>query len=275
MTATSLRNLNNSRLERSLFSDSNPVLKALIPVAELVRANRKPVSPDNPWLIAEQKNSAAIRQAWDTYRDKRDSGYEKLFKSIYESPLLADLAGFKPETKKARSHGLDKKIRERQAEHDQWFEHGSVETGFMRLLIFVASGNGVIDERPFNGIKRVMLELGLNKTINLQQLKDTIKQQTYLVRMDGQRALNGLTKLLPAKEERQRAINLARELLALSGPISPEKESRLQVVEQVLKTNSLALKPAPKLIRASKKVIAPVIQKVKPTPRKRLKSTKS
>jgi pimeloyl-ACP methyl ester carboxylesterase len=273
MTATGLRNLNNSRLERVLFSDSNPLLKALVPVAELVRTHRKPVSPDNPWLKAEQKNSAAIRQAWDSYRDKRDSSYEKLFKSIYESPLMADLVGFKPATPKARLQGLDKKIRERQAEHDQWFEHGSVETGFMRLLIFVASGNGVIDERPFNGIKRVMFELGLNKTVNLQQLKDTIKQQTYLVRADGQRALNGLTKLLPTKADRRRAITLARELLALSGPISPEKESRLHAVAQVLKTSSTVQKTAPKLTRGSKKIRATPVEKAKPTTRKRVKST--
>ena len=105
----------------------------------------------------------------------------------------------------------------------------------MRLLIIVASGNGVIDERPFNGIKKLMLEFGLDKTVNLQQLKDTIRQQSYLVRKDEQRALNGLTALLPTKASRQRAMHLARELLSLSGPISDEKEDRLLRVAQVLK----------------------------------------
>jgi hypothetical protein len=79
-----------------------------------------------------------------------------------------------------------------------------------------------------------MTETGLDKTVSLKQLKETVKRQTFLVRMDEQRALDGLTALLPKKPERQRAMDLARELLALGGPISAEKEARLQRVAQVL-----------------------------------------
>ena len=238
MTAICMRYLNSSRLERALFSDSNPALKALKPVADLVRSRRKPVSANNPWLAIEQNNSKAIRQSWDSYRDARDSGYERLFKTIYESPQLTQLIGFKPETRNKSRYKLHQTIRERQAEHELWFEHGSIETGFMRLLIIVASGNGVIDERPFNGIKKLMLEFGLDKTVSLQQLKDTIRQQSYLVRKDEDRALNGLTALLPTKASRQRAMQLARDLLSLSGPISAEKEQRLLRVAQVLKLDA-------------------------------------
>ncbi len=235
MTATFMRNMNSSRLERNMFSDSNPALKALKPIAEMVRAQRKSVAPDNPWLQAEIKNSTAIRRGWDNFRDVRDAGYEKLFKAIYESPQLARMVGFTPKNRERAHHGMNEQMRARQKEHESWFEHGNVESGFLRLLIFVAIGNGVIDERPFNGIKRLMSEFGPDKAVTLQQLKDTVKQQTFLVRMDEQRALNGLTALLPTKADRQRAIKLARDLLALGGPISPEKEARLQRVELALK----------------------------------------
>lgn len=110
----------------------------------------------------------------------------------------------------------------------------------MRLLIYVASGNGVIDERPFNGIKRLMQEAGGDQKFNLQLLKDTIRQQTFLMRMDEARALRGLNKLLPAKAQRQRALTLARDLLSLSGPISAEKEGRLQRVSQILELEKTA-----------------------------------
>ena len=39
------------------------------------------------------------------------------------------------------------------------------------------------------------------------------------------------------KEERERALNLARELLAMSGPISAEKEGRLQRVADAVATS--------------------------------------
>ena len=245
MTATCLRNLNQSRLERTLFSDSNPFLKALKPVAELIRTQRKPVAPDNRWLKVEQQNSASLREAWDKYRDTRDAGYEKLFRAVYESPLLAQLVGFKPEPeKKTRlQHGMAKKIRERQLEHEHWFDQGTLEHGFLRLLIFVASGNGVVDERPFNGIKRLMKELGPDKTISLQQLKDDIRKQTFLVRRDEQRALTGLVKLLPTEADRMGAYTMTRDLLKLSGPISAEKEGRLQRVADILGFNAAGTSP--------------------------------
>ena len=241
MSAMTLRNLNPARFDRLLLSDSNPLLKAMKPLAELVRANRQPVSPDNPLHQLEKQADTAICKAWDSYRDARDALYERTFKAIYESPLAAAMTGFKPDMDMAqRAHAnnhcaeQEEMMRQRRAEHETWFDHGSPETGFLRLLIFVAAGNGVVDERPFNGIRRVMLESGLDKTVSLQQLKETIKQQTFLVRMDEPRALSSLTNLLTTAAERQRALNLARELLSMSGPISAEKEGRLQRVAEAL-----------------------------------------
>ena len=253
LSAAAMRNLNHSRLERSMFSDSNPLLKAMKPLADAVRVQRKPVSPDNPFLKAEQKAVQTLQASWDKYRDARDAGYEKMFKAIYESPWLAAMTGFKPEQPSERIHqGLDKKIAVRRAEHERWFEQGSPESGMMRLLIYVASGNGVIDERPFNGIKRLMLESGQDQKLSLQLLKDTIRQQTFLVRMDEQRALQGLNKLMPTKAGRQHALTMARDLLSLSGPISAEKEGRLQRVALIL---GLEKAETPQKVVAVKKAI--------------------
>jgi pimeloyl-ACP methyl ester carboxylesterase len=232
-SAALMRNLNPARSDRLLFSDSNPVLKAMKPLAEIIRNNRKPVAPENPLHQLEKQVDAAICKAFDGYRDSRDASYERMFKALYTSSTLAAVTGFKPEVasrsrRKNHSPEQQRLLRERHAAHETWFDRGSPETGFLRLLIYIAIGNGVVDERPFNGIRRVMQEIGLDKTISLQQLKDTIKQQTFLVRMDEERALTSLTNLLPTEAARQRALALAREMLSLSGPISEAKEARLQ-----------------------------------------------
>lgn len=249
-TAACLRNMNPARFERMLFSDSNPMLKAMQPMAERVRALRKPVSPDNPWLKGEQHMASAIGKAWDNYRDMRDASYERLFKAVYESPLLAAVVGFKPEQlhevkPRVRTWEQEEMLRLKRAEHEGWFKRGSPETGFLRLMIYVASGSGVVDERPFNGIKRVMRDIGLDKTVSLEKLKETIKRQTFLVRMDPERALSSLAHLLPEPHQRHQALQLARELLALGGPISADKESRLARVAQVLEYDSEQVPPAP------------------------------
>jgi hypothetical protein len=252
-------------------------MKAIAPLADMVKSQRKLVSTDNPWRKIEENNANAIRNAWDSYRDARDAGQERLFRAIYESPQLAEMIGFKPDTTQKKSTVHGNKINQRYARYEELYETGSIETGFMRLLIYVASGNGVIDERPFNGIRRLMQELGLDKKINLQQLKETIKQQTYLVRMNEQRALTGLLRLLPTRTERLRALTLTRELLELSGPINSGKEARLAQVAQVLQLN---LKPnikqniAPvKPKQSAKKNVPSRITKAKPATQKRLKST--
>jgi hypothetical protein len=70
--------------------------------------------------------------------------------------------------------------------------------------------------------------------VSLAQLKEAIKRETFLVRMDEKRALDGLLILLSNKKQRLRALRLARELLVMGGPISAEKEARLSRVAQVL-----------------------------------------
>ncbi|MDO8312568.1 MAG: DUF3141 domain-containing protein, partial [Sideroxyarcus sp.] len=277
-TATLWRNLNSARLERQLFSDSNPLLKALQPLAESVRAQRKQVAPDNPFLLAEQRASARIAAALDSYRDSRDAASEKIFKMIYESPLVAALTGFTTESyqrdkPRVRTMEHQELLRLKAAEHATWFDRGNPETGFLRLLIYVASGNGVVDKRPFTGIKRVMRDFGLDKTVSLAELKAAIKLQTYLVRMDETRALNGLRILLPLPAQRIRALSLARELLIMGGPISAEKEQRLSRVAQVLGVDApAALVPALPALPARATAVVAKAGKAKPAAKSARKS---
>lgn len=237
-SAAFVRNLNSARLERLMFSDSNPMLKAMRPIAEVVRATRKPVTPDNPWLQFEKQGSSAIENFLDSYRDIRDAYSEKMFKMIYESPQFAAMVGFKHDGTSSDLHPShsheQENLRVKRAKREDWFNHGSPKIAFLRLLIYVAIGTGVVDERPFNGIKRLMQELGMDRTTSVVQLKEIIKRQTFLVRMDENRALASLPALLPELHQRHQALELARRLLALSGPISTEKEERLSRLTQVL-----------------------------------------
>ena len=257
-TASWMRALNPARSERLLFTDSNPFLKAMKPWADMARAHRRPVSPDNVWHKAEKQISDKMEATLDAWRDARDASSEKLFHAVYDSPLLEAMTGFKPERRKTHRPGakLREAMQRKQDQYEELFEHGSRETGFMRLLIFVAAGTGVVDERPFNGIRRVMHEVGLDKTISLQMLKEIIRQQTFLVRLDEERALKGLPALLPDRRDRERAMTLTRELLSLGGPISEEKEARLQRVAKVLGLDKAA--------RVTKARLAPPRARAKP-----------
>src|SRR5262245_55296313 len=80
-SAEAVRNLHPNRLQHTLFSDRNPWMAFVKHGAEMVRRDRWPVSPDNPYLAIEKKMSEEIEHALDTYRDLRDKATERLFKA--------------------------------------------------------------------------------------------------------------------------------------------------------------------------------------------------
>ena len=88
-----MRDLNPARMERWAFSDVNPWMWWVKPMADWVRANRQPVAPDNPFVQLEKKVSGQIEEALDRYRDARDAASERLFKALYESPWLSAAVG--------------------------------------------------------------------------------------------------------------------------------------------------------------------------------------
>src|SRR5207249_278771 len=91
--AEALRNLHPNRLQYSLCSDRNPWMAGVKDLAEVVRQHRKPAAPENPFLAVEQKVSAQIEHALETYRDVRDRTTERLFNAIYGSAWLQAAVG--------------------------------------------------------------------------------------------------------------------------------------------------------------------------------------
>ncbi|WP_082151214.1 DUF3141 domain-containing protein [Chromobacterium sp. LK1] len=266
-SAQLLRQLNPARLERTLISPLNPWLSWLKPAAEYVRAHRQPVSADNPlWQLQEQW-SGWMEQGLNHYRDLRDAATEHCFKAVYESPWLASVVGVQParETRAARCDSWDKQERlqlKRQV-LDPAYESGTLADGFVRLLIYVAIGRGIIDERPFNAIRRIMRDIRHEYPMTLMQLKDIARKQVFLVRLDEARALAGLPKLLPQEHLRRQAWQLARELLALSGDIIPEQQQRLDQVAHMLQLDVHA--PAPAILPPAEPPVATAVAAPAPT----------
>src|SRR5208282_4230664 len=84
--AEAMRAMHPNRLRFELFSDRNPFMSAIKPMAEEVRANRKPVSAENPLLAAEKQASSLITAALESWGEIRDSMTEAFFLTTYGSP---------------------------------------------------------------------------------------------------------------------------------------------------------------------------------------------
>src|SRR5262249_2962123 len=95
-----LRKCHPLRLQYEIFADGNPFAGQLAGLAQQARENRKPVAGDNPFLAAQEAMSRQIVSALDSWRDMRDSFAEKMFLSVYGSPMLQAALGVDPASKR-------------------------------------------------------------------------------------------------------------------------------------------------------------------------------
>ncbi|MGU7781135.1 DUF3141 domain-containing protein [Burkholderia sp. PU8-34] len=233
------RLMNPARFERWAMSDVNPATWALKLMADTVRAWRQPVSPGNSMREGESQVSQAIVSGLEGYRAWRDGGVEMLFRAVYESPWLASQVGLKEGSVQRRAHETDSWIEEefkrlKRRELETSFESGTLLDGAMRVIIYCARDLHVVDERPFNAMRKLMRESGLDDTIRIADLKQVAKRQTFLMLLDEERALAGLTALLPGTAERRRAFDVARTLASVRGEITSEEQARFARVAETL-----------------------------------------
>src|SRR6185436_3863732 len=91
-SAELMRQMNPNRLRFAAFSDRNPAMTPIKALADTVRADRKPVAPDNPLLTMEHMASTWISTWLDGYRLMRDAMTEATFLTTYGSPLVQAMA---------------------------------------------------------------------------------------------------------------------------------------------------------------------------------------
>ena len=160
-TAEAMRALHPNRLRFEIFSDRNPFMSAIKPMAEQVRANRKPVSADNPLLAMEKEASSRITAALESWGQMRDSMTEAFFLTTYGSPLLAGDGRARFAAAIETPHRIERDlVRETAAAElrlglDQKFEQGGVEEAVLRALIYVRRPEGGFDERGYRMLKSI------------------------------------------------------------------------------------------------------------------------
>lgn len=229
MTAMAHRLAHPSRVERYTISDLNPLFWGLPSLAEKTRAERAPVSADNPFLLWEKKASKLIESQLDNFRDMRDQLSEQLFKSIYESPWLAGILGVDHSERSSQTKGRTLSLREqldrlniREALHN--FDRGTPLDGFVRVMAYIAEDHAV-DERAFK-LLRQLVQAGQIQASTLAEFRETVQRQSVVLMLDEERALAGLPQLVPQREDQLKLMDAVLKLFSAAGP--------LQAGEQIL-----------------------------------------
>ena len=84
------------RMQYELFSDQNPFMAPVRALAKKVRDERKAVLADNPFVAFQEQISRQVVASLDAVRDMSESLSERLFLSIYGSPMLQAAVGVDP-----------------------------------------------------------------------------------------------------------------------------------------------------------------------------------
>ena len=235
-TAEALRMMHPNRMRFAAFSDQNPFMQPVKALAEAARAARQPVSEDNPLLAMEQAMSGWITSYLRAYGDLRDQISEAVFLNTYGSPWLQALVGLG--VGQPTQHRIERDlVREAnvvrmQSELEHRFDVGSVEEGALRALIYIRLPEGRIDERGFAALKLIRDSRPPEKRVRLARFREMVREQYLLVRLNEERAVETLPKLLGTDSAvRKAALEALHRVLDAPGDLSAEGKRRLARIE--------------------------------------------
>ncbi len=251
------KKLNTSELPLEIFSDRNPLMQQVAQLAEQVRQNRQPVSPDNPLLEWQSRISDGIVAALDGYRDMRDKTLEQIFLATYSSPLLQALVGLpasdesprkRPEADPERIAFIENRI----AELKSRIAEGGLREAIIRSLIYIGMDGPGVDERAFNELRKIRAE---NSGMTLAEFKQTLREQFFGLLLDRNAALAAIPSMLPADSaKRAQALDAIHRVVHAIGKPGGDRAQRLAVVEEMFGNAKKAKVPTKAKVPAKAKV---------------------
>ena len=233
-SAARLRETHPSRMRFAAFSDSSPAASQIESLAKAVRADRKPVGDDNPLRVWEKVASTWIATSLENYKVARDAMTEISFLTTYGSPLLQAMVGLDSTDKpKSETRDLTREAStaQRRAELEKQYEVGGVAAALVRAIVYLRMHEGTADERGFSVLQAVRRLQPANRRLNSGEIKALFRDQYLLLRLDEERAIRALPRLLPDDgQQRETAWLTIQDVMAASG--NPPDPARMRRIEE-------------------------------------------
>jgi hypothetical protein len=234
------------RQQYEIFSDQNPLMTSVRALAKKVRDERKVVAADNPFVAFQEQMSRQVVASLDMVRDMTETLSERMFLSIYGSPMLQAAVGVDPVAtnplRKAPHSPLHRQlVQARIAELKSHITKGGVREGMIRALLYVGMDRAAVDERGFETVRRLRRAQQDMHTLPLPAFKSLVREQFYMLLIDREACLAALPALVPPDSDaRRKILPLIREVLSSRGPLSGEEEERMRQVAQLFGLNDQA-----------------------------------
>jgi len=233
------RDFHPLRFQRWAFSDQNPWLWWLKPAAGIVKDQRTPASPDQPFRRAENMVSDLVSASFDLYRDVRDAMSEALFFEVYGNMFLLYRADRHGAPEAGQPHPTDPRelpfVREALASTGE----GGYPEALARVAALLARRGRPIPLSVID-LKEELIEeyRDILPDIPRHEMRRIRGEQEIIVRYEPEKALETLPRLLRKQTDRGRLLALFDRLLSddrivLDG-LSPEQRTMLKRIRGVL-----------------------------------------
>lgn len=237
-SAEMMRQLHPSRLRFGMFSDKNPMMQPVKGLAEAVRADRQPVAADNPLLSMEKVASTWITTWWESYRQARDAMTETMFLGLYGSPMMQAMVGMANGNMEHRriERDLQHEASEARmrADLERRFDVGGLPEAVIRSIIWIRLPQESVDERGYAMLMAVREMQPTNRRLTLGELRTALREQYLLLRLDEERAVAAIPRLLPDnKQARQAALDAIRQVVEAAGALSDESARRFERIDRL------------------------------------------
>jgi hypothetical protein len=212
-------------------------------LAAQAREHRRPVPADNPFLAVEGMMSDWISQGLTAWGKARDAAYENTFLTAYGSPLLRARVGL-GQTKETDGQRIERDlVREADAhkmksELEQRFEVGDTLDAAVRALCWVHQPERTFDEREFAVLKQFHSAQPPAERRSFSEFKEVLKEQALLVRLDHERAIAAIPKLIDGQPDKSRAsLGALHKVLDARDGLTDEGRRRLKRIDALFKAD--------------------------------------
>lgn len=234
-SARLMRTLSPLRLSYTAFTDANPWMAGTKALAAQVSGNRRPAAAENPFLTMQERVSSQISEALDQYRILRDGLAERAFFGFYGAPLVQAMLGIGPETKvrpaPSTTPAKQAMLAEERVAQAAKAGAGGFDEALVRAVLFVAEADKSIEERSALALSWVRQKL---MHLPLPAFKVMVRDQFFVLQLDGDGAVEALAALVPEREARKDLLGLVEAIAEAGAPLGAAMHERLERLRKVL-----------------------------------------
>jgi pimeloyl-ACP methyl ester carboxylesterase len=212
-------------------------LIAMPACADMVRANRRPASADNPLVAAEKALSDTIETTLQTWADQRDQLLEATFLAIYGMPLVQALAGLSPEREASeaspeRDLALEAASKRVAQDAVARLRMGGPIAAALRALVYVLGGEKSVDERAFAVLVQIAANSPALQELGFGGFRDLLRDQQMIMRLEPERGVEVIPDMLADAdmEARAGALRAITRVVSAGETLSKDGQARLEKI---------------------------------------------